>query len=81
MGNQYEVWYHRGKAARGSRLPRELNDGRVSLVNRQAFYAGWDAEDEMIEPLDAAEVDKWNNFLAGWLEEIKANDSPSSPVL
>lgn len=81
MGNQHEVWYHRGKAARGSRLPRELNDGRVSLVNRQSFYAGWDAEDEMLDPLDPVEVDKWNGFLTEWLKEIKASDSPSSPVL
>ena len=81
MGNQHEVWYHRGKAARGSRLPRELNDGRVSLVNRQSWYAGWDAEDETLDPVDAVAVGEWNHFLTEWLIEIKASDSPSSPVL
>lgn len=43
-----DLWYHRGKAARGSGQPRELRDGRVSPANRKAFYAGWDAEDDMI---------------------------------
>lgn len=65
-----DLWYHRGKAARGSGQPRELNDGRVSPANRQAFYAGWDAEDDLITPLDPAEVEAWNAGLAQCLAEL-----------
>lgn len=40
-----EKWFHRGRDARRLGLDRVITDGRLSIVSRQHFYAGWDEED------------------------------------
>lgn len=45
-----ERYFHRGKEARARGLPREVRDARVSLENRQQFFAGWDDQDRNMRP-------------------------------
>lgn len=39
-----EKWFYRGRDARRLGLDRVITDGRMSLISRQQFYAGWDEE-------------------------------------
>ena len=50
-----ETWYFRGREARGLGRERILDNGCVSVANRQAFYDGWEEEDRLRKPTPTAE--------------------------
>lgn len=42
--------FHLGKRARFEGLPCRIEDGRLTVVNRQAWIEGWQEQDRLMQP-------------------------------
>lgn len=67
-----EKWHYRGRGARGEGKPRVAPDGRLSHESRQAFYEGWDKEDQLRAPKPTPEqAAEFNGFFAGLAARVR----------
>ena len=68
-----EHWHTRGKEERNNGEPRDLVDGRMTPANRTAFQAGWDEQQQYMQPATEDQRATTADILRRVREGLKAN--------